>query len=58
MGWPLDVVLWKPQFSDPIRMLHEAADLLALAHELLANETSFDDKAPRKAEADAPPEPS
>lgn len=44
--WPLDVVLWKPKFDDPARMLVEAAELLQLAHDLLTNESSFDDKAP------------
>lgn len=46
MGWPLDVVLWKPKFDDPARMLVEAAELLQLAHDLLSNPSSFDDAAP------------
>lgn len=51
-GWPLDVVLWKPKYDDPERMLVEASDLLNLAYELLANETSFDDRAPNAADLD------
>lgn len=50
MGWPLDVTLWKPKFDDPAAMLVEAAELLQLAYDLLVNESSFDDKAPTRAE--------
>lgn len=53
MGWPLDKVLWKPKFDDPARMLVEAAELLQLAYDLLTNESSFDDRAPTRAEMEA-----
>lgn len=50
--WPLHVILWKPTFSDPARMLVEAGELMTLAHELIGSETSFDDRAPKRGHDD------